>query len=47
MKTNNNTWTIRTASDSKRGVVTKKTVTELSRAKSLRGVAKVAKKYAK
>jgi hypothetical protein len=40
-------WTIRTASDSKRGSVTHKTVSELSRAKSLRGVAKVAKKYAK
>lgn len=40
-------WTIRSASDTKRGPVTKKTVSELSRSKSLRGVAKVAKKYAK
>jgi hypothetical protein len=40
-------WTIRSASDTQRDGVTKKTVSELWRSKSLRGVAKVAKKYAK
>ncbi|HKF13795.1 MAG TPA: hypothetical protein VKB13_01040 [Gaiellaceae bacterium] len=40
-------WTIRSASDTKRGRVTSTTVRELSQTKSLRGVAKIAKKYAK
>jgi hypothetical protein len=40
-------WTIKTVSQPPRGPVTKTTVTELHRNKSLRDVAKVAKKYAK
>jgi hypothetical protein len=40
-------WTIRKASEPARGTVTKTTVQELSRDKSLRGVARIAKKYAK
>jgi len=40
-------WTIKTVSQPARGPVTKSTVTELKRNKSLRDVAKVAKKYAK
>jgi hypothetical protein len=40
-------WTIRKASESARGPVTRETVKRLSNDKSLHGVAKVAKKYAK
>ena len=39
-------WTIRTVSEPKRGPVTKTTVSKLSGDRSLRGVAKLAKKYA-
>jgi hypothetical protein len=49
MPSNNSgaTWTIRTVSGRVRGPVTKATVKELAREKSTRGVAKIAKKYAK
>jgi hypothetical protein len=41
-----NGWTIRKVTESTRGPVTRTTVRELARDKSLRDVAKIAKKYA-
>jgi hypothetical protein len=39
--------TIRKVSEPKRGGITKETIQKLSRDRSLRGVARIAKKYAK
>jgi hypothetical protein len=46
--TNNSSgnWTIRKVPEPARGPVTRETVKELSRDRSLRGVAQIAKKYA-
>jgi hypothetical protein len=43
----NGTWTIRNAADVPRAGVTDKTVKDLAREKATRGVARIAKKYAK
>lgn len=42
----NGQWAIRKVAQQPRGPVTEKTVKDLSRDRSLRGVARVAKKYA-
>ncbi len=43
---NQNGWTIKTVQEPARGPVTKTTVSQLSHNRSLRGVQKIAKKYA-
>jgi hypothetical protein len=40
-------WTIKKVSEPKRDGVTKETIQKLSRDRSLRGIARIAKKYAK